>query len=462
MNRPKVCLIYPRFKYISGDPPMGVTYLASYLKKHCPGIEVCIIDTTFANPLKHVFAYLGKNKPDILGVYADCTMVDRAVVIADWAGSRNIPVIFGGPQPTVDPEYFIAHADIVVRGEAELPLKEIVENWRDKKLQHISGIWWKDNGEIIKNPPNNNFLQLDDLLFPARDLLPMDRYIYNWSYLDTVDIGKRGTTMMVSRGCAFSCSYCQPTLRQMFGNRVRLRSPGNVVAEILALKERYGIGGIFFHDDTLTVDHHWLGEFCRRLLEEKMPVLWGCNSRVDTINENILKNMYAAGLRVIHFGIESGSQRILDEIFSKKITLDQSRSAVSLAKKIGIHAMGFFMLGAPTETAKEIAQTVSFACNLRLDEASFSLTTPLIGTDLHRTLVNPDKLKTQYRITPGHLDYYSRYALKGGLHPRRIKFFQLKAILFFYLHPFRFRYIIGHIFTPRGYKKLLNKIRRFF
>jgi len=436
--------------------------LASYLKKHCPDIDVCIIDTTFANPLKDVFVCLKKNKPDILGVYADCTMVDRAVAIADWAGSRNIPVIFGGPQPTVDPEYFIAHADIVVRGEAELSLKEIVENWPDKKLQHISGVWFRDNGEIVKNPCNNNFLELDNLPFPERELLPMQKYIYNWSYLDAVAIGKRGTTMMVSRGCPFSCSYCQPTLRQMFGNRVRLRSPGNIVAEILALKERYGIEGIFFHDDTLTADHHWLGEFCRALLEEKMPVLWGCNSRVDTINESIFKNMYAAGLRVIHFGIESGSQRILDEIFSKKITLEQSRYAVSLAKKTGIHAMGFFMLGAPTETAKEIDQTVSFACGLALDEASFSLTTPLIGTDLHRMLISCDKLKNQYRITPGYLDYYSRYALRGGLHPWRVKFFQLKAILFFYLHPLRFRYIMGHIFSPRGYRKLLNKMRRFF
>jgi len=462
MSKLKVCLIYPRFKYISGDPPMGVTYLASYLKKYCPGIEVFIIDTTFANPLKHVFAYLEKNKPDILGVYADCTMVDRAVSIADWAGARNIPVIFGGPQPTVDPEYFIAHADIVVRGEAEYVLKEIIEHWSQDNLQHIAGIWRKKRGEVIKNPTNYNFLELDTLPFPARELLPMGRYIYNWSYLDAVDIGKRGTTMIVSRGCPFSCSYCQPTLRQMFGNRVRLRSPGNVVAEILALEERYGIGGIFFHDDTLTADHHWLNEFCRTLLEEKMPVFWGCNSRVDTVNESILKNMYAAGLRVIHFGIESGSQRILDEIFNKKIILDQSRSAVSLAKKIGIHAMGFFMLGAPTETAKEINQTVSFARSLRLDEASFSLTTPLIGTDLHRMLVNSDKLKTQYQITPGYLDYYSRYALRGGLHPWCIKFFQLKAILFFYLHPFRFRYIMGHIFTLRGYRKLLNKIRRFF
>ena len=441
---------------------MGVTYLASYLKEHCPSIDVCIIDTTFANPLKHVFANLEKNKPDILGIYADCTMVDRAVAIADWAGSRNIPVIFGGPQPTVDPEYFIAHADIVVRGEAELLLKEIAENWRDKKLQNIGGIWWKNNGEVVKNPQNYNFLQLDNLPFPARDLLPMRKYIYNWSYLDAVDIRKRGTTMMVSRGCPFSCSYCQPTLRQMFGNSVRLRSPGNVVAEISALKERYGIEGIFFHDDTLTADHHWLGEFCRTLLEKKVPVLWGCNSRVDTINECTLKNMYAAGLRVIHFGIESGSQRILDEIFSKKIKLDQSRSAVSLAKKIGIHAMGFFMLGAPTETAEEIKQTVSFARSLRLDEASFSLTTPLIGTDLHRMLLNSDKLKAQYQITPGCLDYYSRYALKGGLSAWRIKFFQLQAILFFYIHPLRLRYIMGHIFTPRGYRKLLNKMRRFF
>ncbi len=462
MSKPKICLIYPRFKYISGDPPMGVAYLAAYIKKHCPGIDISIIDTTFANSLKYVFAYLIENKPDILGIYTDCTMVERAIAIANWAAARNIDVIFGGPQPTVEPGYFIAHADIVVRGEAECILKEIIENWPKDNLQHIAGIWWKKKGEIVSNPPNHNFLALDTLPFPARELLLMDQYIYHWSYMDAVDIGKRGTTMIVSRGCPFSCSYCQPTLTDMFGSKLRMRSPGDVVQEILALKQRYNIAGVFFHDDTLTADRLWLSEFCRMLLEEKTPVLWGCNSRVDTVDEGVLKNMYAAGLRTIHFGIESGSQRILDEIFHKKITLDESRSAVSLARTTGIRVMGFFMLGAPTETAAEINQTISFAGSLHLDEASFSLTTPLAGTHLCQMLLSDDKLKDRYAITPGYLDYYSRYSIRGGLSSWTIKFFQFKALLFFYLHPLRFGYLIRHIFTPQGYKKLLNKIRRFF
>ncbi len=462
MSKLKVCFVYPRFKYISGDPPMGVAYLASYVKRHSDDIDVSIIDTTFGNSLKYVFAYLDKNKPDILGIYADCTMVERTLAIADWAAARNISVIFGGPQPTVSPEYFIAHADVVVRGEAESILKEIIENWPQDNLQHIAGIWWKKKGETIRNIPNHNFLALDTLPFPARELLLMDKYIYHWSYLDAVDIGKRGTTMIVSRGCPFSCSYCQPTVREMFGAKLRLRSPDNIVEEILTLKGQYNIDGVFFHDDTLTADHLWLDEFCRMLREEKVPVLWGCNSRVDTVNEGILKNMYAAGLRIIHFGIESGSRRILDEIFNKKITLDESRSAVSLARKIGIHTMGFFMLGAPTETAAEINQTISFARSLDLDEASFSLTTPLVGTRLYQMLLSDDKLKERYIISPGYLDYYSRYSIRGGLSPRRVKFFQFKALLFFYLHPLRLRYIMKHIFTLRGWEKLLNKIKRFF
>ncbi len=462
MNKLKVCLIYPRFKYISGDPPMGVTYLASYLKKHRPDIDVCIIDTTFANPLKDVFVCLKKNKPDILGIYADCTMVDRAVAIADWARARNIPVIFGGPQPTVDPGYFITHGDIVVRGEAEYILRQIIENWPKQDLRHICGIWWRQGSEIIRNSPNDNFLALDVLPFPARELLPMDKYIYNWSYLDALGLGKRGATMIVSRGCPFSCSYCQPTLRDMFGSKIRMRSPGNVVEEMLMLKERYNIEGIFFHDDTLTADRLWLNEFCRLLREEDVSLAWGCNSRVDNIDEGMLRNMHAAGLRVLHFGIESGSQRILDEIFNKKITLDESRSAVSLAKKTGIHAMGFFMLGAPTETVAQINQTISFARSLSLDEASFSLTSPLAGTHLYERLLSDDRLKSRYAITPGCLDYYSRYSIRGGIHPWRIKYLQFKALFFFYLHPLRFRYIINHIFTLQGYRKIRNKIRRFF
>jgi len=457
MAKIKVCLVFPRLKYISGDPPMGVGYLAAYLKKTL-NLDVSVIDATFTRSFGIILNKLREYKPDILGIYVDAVMTKDAISIADWARNNKLYTILGGPQATVLPEAFIAHADVIVRGEGELILAEVIRSYGTNDLSHIPGIWWKKNGEIIKNAPNQNFIRLDEMPFPERELLPMDKYLDYWNYLDVIDPDKCGTTMIVSRGCPFSCSYCQPTIKEMFGNKIRFRSPRNVAEEIKTLKEQYNIEGIFFHDDTFTIDYSWLQEFCRILENDKLSILWGCNSRIDTVNENMLRMMYQVGLRKIHFGIESGSQRILDNIYNKKIKIEQVKNVISLTRKIGIHTMGFFMLGAPSETEKDINKTISFAKNLRLEEASFFLTTPLVGTYLYNSILNNNK----YRIDPRYedFDYYSQYSIKGGISHNRIKFLRLKAFLFFYLHPFRLKYIMKYLFSIRGFKRLLNKITR--
>jgi radical SAM superfamily enzyme YgiQ (UPF0313 family) len=458
MAKIKVCLVFPRLKYISGDPPMGVGYLAAYLKKTL-NLDISVIDATFMRSFVIILNKLKEYKPDILGIYVDAVMTKDAISIADWARNNKLYTILGGPQATVLPEAFIAYADVIVRGEGELILTEVIRSYGTKDLSHIPGIWWKSGGEIIKNVPNQNFIHLDEMPFPERKLLPMDKYLDYWNYLDAMDPSKRGTTMIVSRGCPFSCSYCQPTIREMFGNKIRFRSPLNVVEEIKTLKEQYNIEGIFFHDDTFTIDYSWLQEFCRILENDKLSIFWGCNSRVDTVNEDMLKMMYRVGLRKIHFGIESGSQRILDNIYNKKIKIEQVKNVISLTRKIGVYTMGFFMLGAPSETEKDINKTISFAKNLRLEEASFFLTTPLVGTYLYNMILNNNK----YQIDPHYEDfnYYSQYSIiKGGISHNRIKFLQLKAFLFFYLHPFRLKYVMKHMFSIRGRKSLSNKITR--
>ena len=458
MAKISVCLVFPRLKYVSGDMPLGLGYLAAYLKRNTEA-DISVIDSTFMHSFRDIIDSLGQKKPDIVGIYADVIMARDSINIADWARSNKLYVIFGGPHPTVSPETFIDHADIVVRGEGELTLLDIVNNFGSTDLSYIPGIWWNKNGQIVKTPPSQRRLELDEIPFPSRDLFPMDKYIYNWTYLDSVSLDKHGTTMITSRGCPFNCSYCQPTLIELFGKKVRLRSVDNVLSEILELKERYGINGIFFHDDTMTMDHRWVNEFCRRLDKERLDILWGCNSRVDTIDEEIMKVMYDAGLRSVHFGVESGSQRVVNEIYNKRIDLSKVKDVLSQAKRIGIHTMGFFMIGAPSETEEEIEKTISFAKDLELDEASFSLTTPLIGTDLHSRLLKD----SMYSIDKDYeaFDYYVHYPITGGIPVKRIKRLQFRALFSFYLHPKRLAYILKHLLTIRGLKKLYSKLRRF-
>ncbi|MDD5254843.1 MAG: radical SAM protein [Candidatus Omnitrophica bacterium] len=460
MGRIKVSFVFPRFKYFSGDPPLGLGYLASYLKRELPGIDISIIDTTFTHSFTAAFRRLEEINPDIIGIYSDAIMSRDALSIADWSRERKIFTVFGGPQPTVSPDIFIARADAVVRGEGEATLAELLKRHGDKDLSSIPGLWWKKDGEVVRNRPNRDFLDLDSLPFPQRDLLAMRSYMYYWNYLDAADIHRRGTTMMVSRSCPFVCSYCQPVIHEMFGEKLRLRSPENIIQEVASLQEQYGVDSIFFHDDTFTVDHHWLAEFCKRLDNLRPRILWGCNSRVDTVDEEVLKLMHVSGLRNIHFGIESASQRILDAVYNKQIRIDKVRDVIASADRIGIDTMGFFMLGAPGETPEEINKTISFAMGLKLKEASFSLTTPLSGTYLYRKLLLDDSFEIDKDYD--NRNYYSRYSIKGGIGFRRIKRLQLKAFLLFYLHPFRLKYILKHLLHPRGIRKLFIKTRRSF
>ncbi len=458
MAKINICLLFPRLKYISGDPPLGIGYIASYLKKTLRNVNVSIIDATFMRSLKAVLKTIKESSPDILGIYADAVMMKDTLTIAEWARNNKLYTVVGGPQATVLSEAFAGHADVIVRGEGEFIFAEIVRSYGMKDLSHIPDIWWRKDGEIRKNPPRDHFLPWDEIPFPERGLFPMEKYLDYWNYLDAINPRLCGTTMITSRGCPFSCSYCQPTIRTMFGKTIRSRSPANVVEEIRTLKERYHIDGVFFHDDTFTAHASWIKEFCRELEHDTLPILWGCNSRIDTVNDDMLKMMHRAGLRKIHFGIESGSQRILDTVYHKDLNIEKIREVVSSTRKAGIHTMGFFMLGAPSETEQDIRKTISFAKNLPLEEASFFLTTPLAGTYLHDMILNDQT----YRIPLPYedFDYYTHYCIQGGIGRTRIKFLQIKAFLFFYLHPSRIRYIIKYVFSVRGIKKLFNKIVR--
>lgn len=451
----KVCLIFPRLKYISGDPPLGISYVASALRKN--KIDVSIIDTTFNHSLEYVEDCLKKENPNIVGIYTDTLMFNDAVNIIKIAKKMNKLVVVGGPHATVMPETVIKYADIVVRGEGEETIIDIIKNL--KNLKKVKGIWFKKNNKIIKNPIRQPIKNIDYLEPPARNLLNMDEYIKNWHYLDSVDPKLRGTNVDASRGCPFNCTYCQPTLRAIFGNKLKKRSAKAVVDEIKKIKKDYKIEAIFFHDDTLTADKKWVNDFCRLMKKEKLGILWGCNTRVDTINEKMMKEMYSAGLRGLHIGVESGSQRILNQIYRKGINLEKVRSLIDSARKIGVHTLCFFMIGAPTETEEEIKKTIKFACSLRCDEVTFSITSPLPCTYLY------DMIKKEgYKLSCNFcdFDYYSKRAFNDPKLPyKKLRYYQKKALILFYLHPYRWKYVFRHLISIEGWKKMINKIKRF-
>jgi anaerobic magnesium-protoporphyrin IX monomethyl ester cyclase len=453
----RIALVFPRFKYPSGDPPLGLLYLASALRRNTRA-SVTIFDGTFSKGRDSLLRLLLREEYDLVGFSVMTTLLEDALSLARTL-RQTYPctrILFGGPHPTVLPEATLSHScvDAVVLGEGEETLAEIA--LKDGSFENISGVWYKENEGVRKNPLREPHSDIDELEYPAWDLLPMERYLENWFQLDAVSPKLRGTNILSSRGCPYSCSYCQPTLDRIFGRRLRKRSPENIVGELKALKARYRINAFIFADDTFNVDRTWLKAVCEAFLREKLDLVWGCNVRANLVRPDDLALMKEAGLRKILLGIESGSQRILDDVYQKGITLDQVHSAVEAARSAGLKIQGYFMLGAPTETPAEIRKTLRLARKLPIQEATFSIATPLPQTHLF------DKTVAAIQRPVGEFDYYKKYVYgrKYGLSQQRLTFYRMAALFCFYLSPRRLPATLKQIFSHSGFRKTLLKLKR--
>ena len=339
--------------------------------------------------------------------------------------------------------------DILVTGEGEEVLPRIISG---EELAQIPNLYYREGGEIKKTERVIPTSDLDALPFPALNLLPMDKYIQSWFQVEPY----RGTSILSSRGCPYVCTFCQPTLRYIFGDKIRQRSPENVIAELKNLKERFGIEAFMFQDDTFNFNPGWIEKFCKLMIVEKLNLVWGCNVRANLTREDHLKMMKEAGLRKINIGLESASQRILDDIYNKKITINQVRASVAAAKKVGLLVQGYFIIGAPTETAEEIEATIKYAVNLDIDMATFSICTPLPKTYLY------DRTKDLI-ISGAKVDYYRNSIYKQGvaLDQKLLDNYRRKALILFYLHPKRLFPTLKFIFSLDGIKRLFLKLKRF-
>jgi radical SAM superfamily enzyme YgiQ (UPF0313 family) len=455
----KVALVFPRLRYPSGDPPLGVAYLASAVKDK-PGVRVDILDTTFhTRPLRYLERAFKENRYDLVGIsiMSSMVMAGRKVAALAKETKKTTIVIMGGPHPTVMPEQTLAdpNVDAVCMGEGDATFSEIVDN--DLDLAGVRGVVYKTRGEIIGNEPRQPIEDINTIPAPAWELLPMRTYLRNWFQMDSVARAVLGTSMLASRGCPFNCTYCQPTLRKLFGRSLRKRSPENVTEEIAALVRDYGLKGFMFQDDTFICDPDWAVSVARAVNEKFPELVWGCNVRADLVEESMLRELHHYGLRKVNIGVESASQRILDEIYHKRISVDQVKRAVDTAKRLRLNVQGYFMLGAPTETLEEVRGTIKLACELPLDDATFSVTTPLPGTvlyDMTKELIHPGTEEFDYYGTPV-------YETDQVLPPATLRQLKREAYLRFYLSPARRHSVSRHLILAGNPRKALSKIKRF-
>lgn len=400
----RVCLISPKWHAMANSyPPLGLGYLAAVLER--AGHQVAIFDfgLTPRSSVDEDLAQVASFRPHLVGFTSMTNVYHAAADLARWVKrALGCPIVFGGPHATVYPLRVLAEpfVDYVVCGEGEETLLELVGALEGKgpNIESIHGLCYKANGELRQNPARPLLTDLDALPFPARHLFDMGQY-----GLYTPD-GERMVTILSSRGCPFNCSYC---FKGIVGRTYRQRSPENIIAELRCVMAEYNVRDFYFIDDLFTIDSRRLEAFTQRVVEEGLEIRWQCLGRVDRVRPELLRKMYQAGCRQIHYGIESGNQRILDGV-GKGITLEQVRQAVTWTDQAGIVAKGYFMLGLPGDTLQTIEQTITFATSLDLEEAMFSITTPFPGTRLWDELVRKHP-ETEFNQNFSRAYYYTNY-----------------------------------------------------
>ncbi len=459
----RIALAFPRVKYRTGDPPLGLAYLAAVLRRDLPQVDVRIVDGTFLGGERCFVQAVRALCAELVGVFTDHLSLPVACSLARACRADGSFVLAGGPAATVEPERLVPPFDAALRGEGEGLLGRIVERVLSRTaLDDVPNLVLRNHDSTLRHTSTEwAGPDLDSLPLPAWELLDMPRYLQLWPYLDSTSLSLTGTNLVASRGCSWQCAHCQPALSSLYGKRVRRRSPASVVGEVEELQRRYGVEGVFFHDDTLTANERWVTELCDRLCQLPRPVVWGCNSRADLITPELVRVMARAGLRSIHVGIEAGSARVRDEVLHKRLDLDRLRSALENLAQHRVHALGFFMLGSPTETVGEMLETIALARRLPLTEATFSLTSALPGTHLHaRIAADP-----AFELSAGEeIDYYNQRnfsEVDSSVGERTLRLLQAAALAGFYSHPTRLGYVGSHLTTRRGREKLGMKVARF-
>ena len=422
-------------------PPLGIAYMAGVLQEN--HIDVEILDASAEDmDFKDVEKELLKRKPDLVALTALTPTIGRALETAQVV-KETLPdsiVVMGGYHPTFN---FIEtledeNVDIVIRGEGEYIMLNLVQALENQSSLHdVKGIVFEDKNskEIVVNPEAPLIQDLDELPFPALNLLPMKKY-------RLLDMDTHMTTMITTRGCPMQCSFCSSAA--MHGKKIRERSVENIVDEIEYLKTNYDIDTIAFMDDTFTLKKRKVMAICDEILKRNIEIMWGCTSRVDTLDEKLLKKMKEAGCITIFIGVESADQQQLDNM-CKNTTIAKIENAFKIAHKLKIRTIASVALGMPGDTKEIMNKTVKFVHKLKPNYAIYSLATPYPGTRFYKEAFekNLTKIKdwSKYTLITPILE-----TIDCSLNDMRK--IQAKAFMKFYLRP---HYIIRQFLQDGPY-----------
>jgi magnesium-protoporphyrin IX monomethyl ester (oxidative) cyclase len=377
----KFALIYPYQKLF--DPPLGLAYIASYLREYGNFGNTIIIDK------EDSIERIKKEKPDLVGISAMFLNFDKINVMANQIKKEfDIPLLLGGPHVSSMPQNFLNFDfDIGVIGEGEQTTLELVElfekegSFDTKKLKSIKGIVYRNERNALKmTEPRPLIEPLDKIPFPARDLLKMKEVYLVPRKGSFSELGVY-SNILTSRGCPYNCVFCSPSL---FWKKFRCFTPEYVVEEMKLLISTYKLDGIIIWDDLFVVGKHRLQKIVELVKDEKIneKVKFWVFARANIINRDIAKLLREMNVTAVGFGLESGSEKILNYLKTGTVTVEDNRRAIRLCRKQGIKTMGNFIIGSPDETEEDLQKTFDLFTDKNLDESYIHQLTPFPGTQI--------------------------------------------------------------------------------
>ncbi|MFH1923352.1 MAG: radical SAM protein [Planctomycetota bacterium] len=448
----KIVLVRPNYDSHIITPPLGLGYLASYVKKH--GIDAKIIDglrdgLTTQALVERIVA----EKPDAVGITCLTAFYTEAVTLCRLLKERKVRVILGGVHPTFLPYQTLreSHADYIVRGEGEIELLKLAEN--DFVHDGIPGVYSQEDAASGRTPDRKAecVQNLDDVPFPDWPQIDPNTYprAPHGAIVKHFPIGVITST----RGCPHQCTFCASP--EFYDRKIRFRSPENVVEEIKYLLDRFGVKEIHFEDDNLTFKREHVENICNLIIENGIKISWACPNgiRADRVDEDLLRLMKQSGCYYLAYGIESANPQILENA-KKRETIETMEEAINIASKVGISCQGFFIFGLPGETAETMEETIRFAQKSKLSRAQFLILDVIPGSELWRTLnghFQPNWTKKSFKEPEWVPD---------GLTKEQLMRAQSRAFRKFYSNPARFLRLAMSV-KPTQIKYLSHRLKDY-
>jgi len=456
-KKSKILFIYPPSNINSkiqrelNYPPMGIVFLSSVVRDN--GNTVKIFDGNVeTQPFQKLQKLLEEFKPEVVGISFNSLLAESAYYTAEFIKKLNphTTVIAGGYHPTVMPAEVINNDnyDFVVVGEGEVTFLEWLQEYDTggDDFSGIKGLVFMKNGKLVKVGMREIIPNIDNITMPAYDLLHLNRY------KSMVSTRNPYVTFIRSRGCPFKCTFCG--VNSMFSHKYRCQSPEKTVSEIDVLVKKFHVKEILFKDSDFLINKRNVQKLCELLIEKKYDFIWSCNARVDMVDEHILTLMKNAGCKTVTYGVESGSQEIINRL-RKGFSVEQAREAVEITKKVGIQCTVNIMFGNPGETKENVKETMEFVKEIDPDLVHFSNLTAFPGS-----VIYDEALENNWFID-GKANFYGFEDLKLNateMTDKELSKIREYAVRDFYLRP---SYILKRL-KHFNFSELKNNLKGFF